>query len=286
MFISVILPCYNEEMVIAETHKQLTEVMQGIREPYELVFVNDGSKDNTLQILKDIAATDSTVKIVSFSRNFGHENATTAGLNHCSGDVAVMMDADLQDPPKEIPNMLTLMKAEKARVVYGVRKKRDGEPWLRLMLIKTFYRILNYMSDFKFPLDAGDFRIVDREAINQFNSLSEKNKYVRGLISWVGFKQVPYYYDREARFAGETKMPFRVLLKFALVGIFYFSKRPLSIATTLGSCSVLLGLLYALWALVSKLMDKAYVIGGWTSTIILIIFFGGIQLLTIGVLGT
>jgi len=286
MLISVVLPCYNEEAVIAETYKQLTAVMQEINEPYELLFVNDGSKDNTLHILRGIATTDASVKIVSFSRNFGHENATTAGLNHCSGDVAVMMDADLQDPPREIPGMLALMKEEKASVVYGVRKKRDGEPWLRLFGIKVFYRFLNYMSDFKFPLDSGDFRIVDRKAINQFNSLKEKNKYVRGLISWVGFKQIPYYYDREPRFAGETKMPFRVLLKFALVGIFYFSKRPLSIATSLGLISIILGILYAAWALISKIMDQSYVVGGWTSTIILIIFFGGVQLLTIGILGT
>ncbi|GHU93847.1 glycosyl transferase [Bacteroidia bacterium] len=285
MLISIVLPCYNEEAVIAETYKQLTEVLQKNGEPYELVFVNDGSKDRTLPILKGIAAKDKAIKIVSFSRNFGHENATTAGLNHCSGDVAVMMDADLQDPPKVIPEMLTLMRTEGANVVYGARKKREGEPRWRLFAIRTFYRILGWLSDIKLPYDAGDFRAIDRKVIDQFNDLPEKNKYVRGLITWVGGKQIPYYYDREPRFAGETKMPFHVLLKFGLTGIFYFSKKPLNVANSLGIFSIIVGLLYALWAFFSKILDKEYVIGGWTSTVMMLIFFGGVQLLTIGILG-
>jgi dolichol-phosphate mannosyltransferase len=285
MVLSVIIPCYNEEAVIVETHRQLTEVMKKLPHGYELLFVNDGSRDTTLQLLSELAKTDKAVKILVFSRNFGHQCAITAGLNHCNGDIAVIIDADLQDPPKVIPDMLALMKAENAHGVYAVRKRRAGEPWIRLAAIKTFYRLLHWLSDIDIPVDTGDFRMIDRKMIDQFNSLDESNKYIRGLMCWMGFKQIPFYYDREARLAGETKYPFRKLLKLALTGIFYFSKRPLNIATSLGFASIVLGLLYATWVLISKIFSDTYSIGGWTSTIILIIFFGGVQLLTIGVLG-
>jgi dolichol-phosphate mannosyltransferase len=201
------------------------------------------------------------------------------------GDVAVIIDADLQDPPEVILEMLNIMKTEQANVVYGVRKHRKGESWFKLLTAKLFYRLLNYLSDVKFPVDTGDFRLMDRKVINEFNALKEKNKYIRGLISWMGFKQMPCYYEREKRFAGETKYPFRKLLKLALTGIFYFSKKPLNVATSLGFVSIVLGLLYAAWVFVSRLLFDNYIISGWTSTIIIIIFFGGVQLLTIGVLG-
>jgi dolichol-phosphate mannosyltransferase len=283
--VSICIPCYNEEAVIAETYGRLTEVMKKLPHSYELIFVNDGSRDNTFKILSELAAQDKKLKLLSFSRNFGHQCAITAGLNYCSGDVAVIIDADLQDPPEIIPDMLALMKAENAHGVYAVRKKRAGEPWIRLVAIKTFYRLLYRLSDIDIPVDTGDFRMIDRKMIDQFNSLDESNKYIRGLMCWMGFKQVPFYYDRKARFAGETKYPYRKLLKLALTGIFYFSKKPLSIATSLGFVSIVLGLLYATWVLFSKLFSDNYSISGWTSTIIIIIFFGGVQLLTIGVLG-
>lgn len=192
----------------------------------------------------------------------------------------------MQDPPKVIPDMLALMQAEKANVVYAVRKKRDGEPAWRLFAIKTFYRLLNKLSDTNIPVDTGDFRIVDRKVIDRFNSLSEKNKYIRGLIYWMGFKQLPFYYDREGRFAGETKYPFAKLLHLASTGIVGFSKKPLTVATTLGCFSVLLGLLYMLLILIARVFLEDFVITGFTSTAALIIFFGGVQLLTIGILGT
>jgi dolichol-phosphate mannosyltransferase len=285
MLLSVIIPCYNEEAVIAETHRQLTEVMRKLPHGYELIFVNDGSRDATLHILETLAKTDKAVKILGFSRNFGHQCAITAGLNYCAGDLAVIIDADLQDPPKIIPDMLALMNAENANGVYAVRKRREGEPWIRLVAIKTFYRLLNRLSDIEIPVDTGDFRIIDRKIINQFNNLDESNKYIRGLMCWLGFKQIPFYYNRDARFAGETKYPFRKLLKLALTGVFYFSKKPLNMATSLGFASIGLGLLYAAWALISMLFSDGYRISGWMSTVVLIIFFGGVQLLTIGVLG-
>ena len=285
MLLSIIIPCYNEEAVIAETYKRLTEVMQNLPHSYELIFINDGSRDLTLSILQEFATKDSTVKVLNFSRNFGHQCAVTAGLNNCAGDVAVIIDSDLQDPPEVIVDMLDIMQKEQANVVYGVRKKRKGESWFKLFTAKLFYRMLNRMSDVKFPLDTGDFRMVDRKIINQFNQLGESNKYIRGLISWMGFKQVPCYYEREARFAGETKYPFRKMLKFALIGLFYFSKKPLNIATSLGTFSVIAGLLYVVYNLIAKFIFEEHMVTGWTSTIMLIVFFGGVQLLTIGVLG-
>jgi dolichol-phosphate mannosyltransferase len=259
--------------------------MKKLPHGYELIFVNDGSRDATLHILEEVAKEDKAVKVLNFSRNFGHQSAITAGLNYCNSDVAVIIDADLQDPPKVIPDMLALMKAENANGVYAVRKRRAGEPWIRLAAIKFFYRLLRWLSDIEIPIDTGDFRMIDRKMINQFNVLDESNKSIRGLMSWMGFKQIPFYYDREGRFAGETKYPFRKLLKLALTGIFYFSKKPLNIATSLGFVSIVMGLLYATWIFLSKLLIGNYSIGGWTSTIIMIIFFGGVQLLTIGMLG-
>lgn len=285
MLLSIIIPCYNEEQVIAETYKRLTDVLQKLPHDYELIFVNDGSKDRTLSILQDFSDKDQKVKILAFSRNFGHQCAVTAGLNNCSGDVAVIIDADLQDPPEVIVEMLEIMQREQANVVYGVRKKREGESWFKLFTAKMFYRLLNRLSDVKFPLDTGDFRMIDRKVINQFNQLGETNKYIRGLISWMGFKQVPCYYEREARFAGETKYPLKKMLKFAMIGLFYFSKKPLNIATSLGFFSVLLGLLYVVWVLISLIFSLGHSVSGWTSIIVLIVFFGGVQLLTIGILG-
>jgi len=285
MLLSVIIPCYNEELVIAETYKRLTVVMTSLNHDYELIFINDGSKDLTLPILQDLAAKDPKVKVLDFSRNFGHQCAVTAGLNNCKGDVAVIIDSDLQDPPEVIIEMLDILQKEQANVVYGVRKKREGESWFKLFTAKMFYRILNRLSDVKFPLDTGDFRMIDRKVINQFNQLDETNKYIRGLIAWMGFKQVPCYYEREARFAGETKYPLSKMIKFAMIGLFYFSKRPLDIATSLGFTSIVLGLLYLLWILISMIFSLGFAVTGWTSTIMLIVFFGGVQLLTIGVLG-
>lgn len=285
MLLSVIIPCYNEEAVIAETHKRLSSVMKSLRHDYELIFINDGSQDRTMDLLKALAAADASVKALNFSRNFGHQCAVTAGLNSCTGDVAVIIDADLQDPPEVIVDMLEIMQREQANVVYGVRKKRKGESWFKLVTAKMFYRILNRLSDVKFPLDTGDFRMLDRKVIDQFNSLGETNKYIRGLISWMGFRQAPCYYEREARFAGETKYPLKKMLKFAMIGLFYFSKKPLNMATSLGFASIALGLCYVLWVLISMMFNLGHSVTGWTSTIMLIVFFGGVQLLTIGVLG-
>jgi len=284
-YISIIVPCYNEEQVINETYKQLTEQIKTIGKPYEIIFINDGSKDATIEIVKNIAAMDKNVKIIDFSRNFGHQCAVSAGLNYCTGEIAAIIDADLQDPPAVILEMVKIMETEHANVVYGVRKHRSGESWFKLKTAKWFYRTLNAMSEVKFPLDTGDFRILDRKVIDSFNALKEKNKYIRGLISWMGYKQLPCYYDREKRFAGETKYPLRKMLKFAMTGLFYFSKKPLQLATSLGMICIGLGLLYFLWLLIAVISSLIITVPGWLSIIGIIIFFGGVQLLTIGVLG-
>jgi len=285
MLLSVIIPCFNEGTVIEVIYERLTSVMKVNGYNYELIFVNDGSCDNTYFIIKNLASSDVNVRLLDFSRNFGHQCAVTAGINLCRGDYAVIIDADLQDPPEVIPDMLKLMQTEHANVVYGVRKARKGESRFKLATAKLFYRLLNRLSDVQFPVDAGDFRIIDRNVIDEFNRLGEKNKYIRGLIGWIGFKQAPFYYERAPRFAGETKYPLSKMLKFAMIGLFYFSKKPLDIATSLGFVSVFLGLLYAIWVFVAKVFSLTPSVSGWVSTIMLIIFFGGIQLLTIGILG-
>lgn len=283
--LSVIIPCYNEALVVRETYKRLHAVFS--TQPYkvEFIFLNNRSEDNTFAILKELASEDPCVKVINMSKNFGHQGSVTCGINHCSGDVAAVIDADLQDPPEAILEMLKIMEHEQANVVYGVRKVRKGENWFKLTTAKLFYRALNRMSDTKFPVDTGDFRIIDRKVIQAFNGFKEKNKYVRGLISWMGFKQVPYYYERQERFAGETKYPLKDMLKFAAIGMFYFSKKPLKIATFTGFLAVLAGVFYAFLVLIAKLFSSDIAVSGWTSTIILIVFFGGVQLLTIGVLG-
>lgn len=286
MLVSIIIPCFNEELVIHETYSQLSKVLAGDGSlQYEYIFVDDGSSDSTRKLLAGIAATDQRVKVLAFSRNFGHQAAVSAGLRHAKGDLAAIIDADLQDPPQIIPDMIRQMEETGSNVVYGVRKRRDGETVFKLVTAKAFYFLLNKLSEFPLPMNTGDFRVIDRRIIDEFNKLNENNKYIRGLISWIGFKQTAFYYERHARFAGQTKYTLRKMIRFASIAIFYFSKKPLKMATTLGFVSVAVGLLESAWILYNKLANPQYLISGWTSVILMIIFFGGVQLLTIGILG-
>ncbi len=285
-FISIIIPCYNEELVIAETFKRTHKVMNSFEHGgYEIIFINDGSRDATLSILKDIASKDNAVKILNFSRNFGHQPAVTAGISACSGDVAIIIDADLQDPPELFPAMVKKHIEENANVVYGQRESRKGETFFKKITAKLFYRTINYLSDTPLPVDTGDFRLIDKHVIEAFKNLPEKNKYIRGLISWVGFKQLPIMYQREERFAGETKYPLSKMLKFASTSMLYFSKKPLKLALALGLISLLIGLLLGIYVISGLYFRPETVVTGWPSIIISIIFFGGVQLITIGVLG-
>lgn len=283
--LSVIVPCFNEEEVIEETYKRLTIVLKENHINYEILFINDGSIDKTLEILTNIAKNDPKIKIISFSRNFGHQSAVSAGIHHCKGDYAVIIDADLQDPPEVIPELLSLAKKEQANVVYGVRKKRKGETFFKRFTAWAFYKIINLLSDVPLPENTGDFRLIDKKVIDAFNQLPEKNKYIRGLISWIGFKQIPYYYVREPRFAGETKYPLSKMIKFATTALLYFTRKPLKLATTMGFMSIVVGLLLTIYVFLSLFLKPQQTVSGWASTIIIIIFFGGVQLLTIGVMG-
>lgn len=286
MLISIIIPCFNEETALPATYRRISSVMAGLpRLDYELVFVDDGSTDATSAILTAIAKRDDHIQVIKFSRNFGHQPAVSAGLKHCRGDLAVIIDADLQDPPEVIPGMLKQMEETGSNVVYGVRQKRNGETIFKLITARVYYALLNKLSEVPLPVNTGDFRLIDRKVIDAFNGLHENNKYIRGLISWVGFKQTPFYYERDARCAGATKYSLRKMVRFASTGIFYFSKKPLKLATTFGFCSVAAGLLLSAWLVFNKLVNPQYLVSGWTSLVLVVIYFGGVQLLTIGILG-
>ena len=284
--LSVIVPCYNEEEVITESYSRLKKALDGISSyQTEIIFINDGSKDRTAQMLSDIAATDKQVKVLHFSRNFGHQPAVTAGIHYCTSDLAVIIDADLQDPPELIPELIDTLKREQANVVYCVREKRQGESFFKKLSARMFYRSMNYLSEINFPLDTGDFRLIDKQVMDEFKKFREKGKYIRGIISWIGFKQVPFTYQRQARFAGETKYPLSKMIQFASTAMLYFSKKPLKLATGLGFITVMIGIVYALYTLIGKIVGYTHALSGWSSLIILIVFFGGVQLLTVGVLG-
>ena len=284
--LSVIVPCYNEEAVIAESYNRLKKVLDGMTTlQTEIIFINDGSKDRTSEMLSAIAAADKQVKVLHFSRNFGHQPAVTAGIHNCTSDLAVIIDADLQDPPELIPELVATQKREQANVVYCVRDKRKGESIFKKLSAQLFYRSMNYLSEVDFPLDTGDFRLIDKQVMAEFKKFREKGKYIRGIISWIGFKQVPFVYQRQARFAGETKYPLSKMIQFASTAMLYFSKKPLKLATGLGFITVLIGIVYAVYTLIGKIVGYTHALSGWSSLIILIVFFGGVQLLTVGVLG-
>ncbi len=286
MLISVIIPCFNEEEVINTTYTRLKNVFltNNLKE-YEFIFVNDGSNDKTLEILISISQSDKNVKVISFSRNFGHQCAVSAGINECKGDVAIIIDADLQDPPELIPEILELYRQQKANVIYCVRKERKGESFFKKITAEMFYKLLNTLSEVDIPLNTGDFRLIDKSVIDTFKKMPERNKFIRGMISWIGFKQIPFYYVRDPRLAGKTKYPLSKMLKFAFTGIFYFSKKPLKIAINLGFISIIVGIILSLYAFIGHFSGIIPTVPGWASIMITVIFFGGTQLITVGVLG-
>lgn len=283
--LSVIVPCFNEEAVLTTTYSRLAKALGQVAYQVEFVFVDDGSTDATLSILQTLAEKDNRVRIVSFSRNFGHEAAVTAGLRNCFGSEAAIIDADLQDPPECIPQMRDVLKEQCCEIVYGRRIVRKGESLFKKLTSYLFYRLLNLLSDVKFPTETGDFRVMNRRVIDVFNGFREHGKYVRGLIAWTGFRQVPFDYVREPRFAGETKYSPAKLFNFALSSIFSFSSRPLHLALNLGFASVFVAFGLLLWAVLERLINPAAAVQGWASTIVVVLFLGGVQLLSIGILG-
>lgn len=231
--ISVVIPMYFEEKVVNECYSRLTKVMKNSSYDYELIFVNDGSTDNTLEMLSNIAQKDSRVKVIDFSRNFGHQIAVTAGIDRARGEAVVVIDADLQDPPELIYDMIKKWE-EGYEVVYAKRKKREGETFFKLITAKYFYKFLNFMSDIDIPKDTGDFRLMDRKVVEVFKNMPEKNRFIRGMVSWLGFKQTYVEFTRQERFAGETKYPLKKMLKLAEDGIISFSHKPIKMIIKLG----------------------------------------------------
>jgi dolichol-phosphate mannosyltransferase len=282
--ISIVVPMYYEEKVADECYKRLKKVMNDNNINYEFIFVNDGSKDKTFEILNKIAEEDNNTKIISFSRNFGHQIAVTAGVDKAKGDAVIVIDADLQDPPELIPKMIDLWN-EGYKVVYAKRKKRKGESFFKLFTAGMFYRILDKMTDIDIPLDTGDFRLMDRDVVNVLKTMKENNRFVRGMVSWVGFKQTPIEYERDERFAGETKYPLKKMIKFASDGIISFSAKPLKLMGSLGVFCVSVSLIIFLYALIRKLTNDVNVVSGWASIMTAVTFLGGVQLLSISVLG-
>jgi len=283
MELSIIIPVFNEEKNVALLHQRLTEVVLKISGSYELIFVNDGSRDQTLQLVKNIAATDPHVKYINFSRNFGHQIAVTAGLDHCCGDAVAIIDADLQDPPELILEMYAKMK-EGYDVVYAKRKSRQGETFMKKLTAKVFYRLLQRITSVNIPVDTGDFRIISHKIVKVLKQMPEQQKYLRGQISWAGYRQTYIEYERRQRHAGETGWPYRKMIRFALDGITSFSNFPLKFATVSGIIVFIISFLLMLYALYSRFVTIEFV-AGWTSLMLVVLFIGGIQLLSIGIIG-
>lgn len=282
--VSVVIPCFNEEESIHATHLRLTEVLAGIDgHSHEIVYVDDGSRDQTPALLRDIQAGDPHVRVVHLSRNFGHQFAVTAGLAHADGDAVVIMDADLQDPPEIVPQMLALW-SQGYEVVYGVRTDREGETAFKLLTARLFYRLIRRLSDTEIPLDTGDFRLLDRRVVEAIVAMPERDRFIRGMVSWVGFRQIGCPYRRAPRFAGTTKYPLARMAKFAVDGVLSFSIKPLRLSTWMGFLSAGLALLGILYALVLRLFTSIWVTG-WTALIIAILFLGGVQLISLGIIG-
>lgn len=283
MDLSVIIPSYNEERNVGIMHERLTKTLSEITDSYEMIFVNDCSKDQTLLRIKELAERDSHVKYLSFSRNFGHQIAVSAGLDFCTGEAVVIIDGDLQDPPELISQMYERYK-EGYKVVYAKRKTREGETWFKKATAKIFYRLLASMTSIDIPVDVGDFRLIDRVIVEHLRNMPEKSKYIRGQIAWIGYKQTFVEYHRDARLYGTTNYPLKKMLRFALDGITAFSDKPLKIASGLGIFSAIVSLLALVYALVSHFCFHA-TITGWTSLILSVLFIGGVQLITIGIIG-
>ncbi len=286
MLVSVVVPCYNEEPVIRETHRRLVEVLDQLeRDEFEIIYVNDGSRDQTLSILESLQSADKRVRVLSFSRNFGHQIAVTAGLDNASGDAVVLIDADLQDPPAVILEMVDRWH-DGYQVVYGMRTDRPGESRFKLWTAKIFYRLLNRLADVEIPLDVGDFRLMDRQVVTAMRAMPERDRYLRGMVSWVGFRQIAVMYRREPRFAGESKYPLFKMLKFATDGVISFSIVPLRLAVWAGVIAIFMALGGIIYALIIRLyFSETHWVRGWTSTFVAILFLGGVQLIFLGFIG-
>lgn len=281
--ISVVAPIFNESATLPEFYRRVREALQPLGETWELVLIDDGSRDNSAEIMRELARQDPRVRPVIFARNFGHQLAVTAGLDYSRGEAVVIIDSDLQDPPEVIPEMIARWR-EGYEVVYAIRTEREGETWFKLFTASLFYRLIYRITDVDIPLDTGDFRLLDRKVVNVLNSMRERHRFLRGMSVWVGFRQTGVSYKRHARFAGETKYPLKKMVKFASDAVTGFSYFPLQLATYVGFFSAGISILAIPIVIIMRLIGQQAFFGQAT-TLIAVLFLGGVQLISLGILG-
>jgi len=280
--LSVIVPVFNEEKNIDPLLKRLLPSVKNYQ--YEIIFIDDGSKDETVRIVKEKARTNKDIKLISFLRNFGHQQALTAGYKFACGDCVVSLDSDLQDPPEIIPEMIEKWQ-KGAKIVYAKREKREVDGFFKKQTARFFYKLVNFLSDTPIPEDIGDYRLLDRQVINFLNQLPERSRFLRGLVAWGGFPADHVYFEREKRFAGTTHYTLSKMVNFAMEGITSFSIKPLRLASYLGFITAFVGFLGIIYAVLGKILLPSYWVTGWTAIFVGIMFMGGIQLLTVGIIG-
>ncbi len=280
---TIVAPVFNECEILPELHRRISAVMESLGETWELILVDDGSSDGSSEKIRELAAQDPHVKPLIFARNFGHQIAATAGLDYSSGDAVVIIDSDLQDPPEVIAELVAKWR-EGYEVVYAVRAEREGESWFKLFTASLFYRLIFRITDVKIPLDTGDFRLMDRKVVNVMNSMRERDRFLRGMSAWVGFRQIGVPYKRAARFAGSTKYPFKKMLRLALNAITGFSYFPLQLATWIGFAAAGLSMIFIPVVVIERLMGRQEFLGQAT-TLVMVLFLGGVQLICLGILG-
>jgi polyisoprenyl-phosphate glycosyltransferase len=280
---SIIAPIYNEEQTLPELFSRLSTVMDSTGEPWELILIDDGSRDRSREMIRQMAQEDDRVRPVIMARNFGHQIAVTAGLDYSRGSAVVIIDSDLQDPPEVILELIQKWR-EGFEVVYAVRAEREGESWFKLQTASLFYRMIYRITDVKIPLDTGDFRLMDRKVVNVLNQMREHHRFLRGMSAWVGFSQVGVPYRRAARYAGESKYPFRKMFKLALNAITGFSYFPLQLATYLGFGAAGLSIIMIPVVIILRSLTDTELVGQ-ASTLVAVLFLGGVQLISLGILG-
>lgn len=282
--LSVVAPCYNEQDGLSEFHRRMSEACRRtVGNRWEIILVNDGSRDATWSVMRRLFAEDPNVVAINLSRNYGHQLALTAGLQYCRGDKVLVIDADLQDPPELLGDMVRVMEAEKADVVYGQRRERTGESFGKKTTAALFYRLLRRLIEFDIPVDTGDFRLMTRRALEALNAMPEHHRFIRGMVSWIGFRQVAFPYNREPRFAGATGYPFSKMVRFALDAITSFSVAPLRLASALGVAFGVIGIAMLTYTLGSWALGLA--VTGWTSLATIELILGSVQLIVLGVIG-
>jgi dolichol-phosphate mannosyltransferase len=282
--LSIVIPCYNEEACLAELHRRVSAAARSVAgDSHEIVLVNDGSRDSSWRVMEELAASDERLVAINLSRNHGHQLALTAGLDLCSGARILIIDADLQDPPELLIDMMSRMDEQQADVVYAVRRQRAGETAFKKMTAKLFYRLLSRLTEVEIPVDTGDFRLMSRRALDALLSLPEQARFIRGMVAWVGFRQVPIMYDRAQRFSGATKYPLRKMIAFALDAVTGFSTAPLRMASHIGLWLVLASFLLLIYIAFGFLTGSA--VQGWTSTMLVVVILGAVQMFVLGMIG-